>query len=66
MPTAMNGANETAVDAFLNNRLGFLDIADIIERTMDSYTVKYDYTVDDLVEADEWARDFAAGLIAAR
>ena len=66
MPTAMNGANETAVDAFLNNRLGFLDIADIIERTMDSYTVKYDYTVDDLVEADEWARNFAAGLIAAR
>ena len=66
MPTAMNGANETAVDAFLNNRLGFLDIADIIERTMDSYTVKYDYTVDDLVEADEWARYFAAGLIAAR
>ena len=63
MPAAMNGANETAVEAFLNDKIGFLDIAYIIEKTMDAYTVKYDYWVEDLVEADKWEKDFSAALI---
>lgn len=63
MPTVMNGANETAVNAFLNDKIGFLDIADIIEKTMSAYTVKYNYTVDDLIDADSWAREFSASLI---
>ncbi len=63
LPTVMNGANEIAVSAFLENKIGFLDIADIIEKTMDSYTVKYDYTVEDLVDADKWARKFSDNLI---
>lgn len=63
MPTVMNGANEMAVAAFLENKIGFLDIADIIEKTMMSYNVKYDYTVEDLVEADKWARNFSNNLI---
>lgn len=63
MPTVMNGANEMAVAAFLENKIGFLDIADIIEKTMMSYNVKYDYAVEDLVEADKWARDFSNNLI---
>lgn len=63
MPTVMNGANEIAVAAFLKDEIGFLDIADIIEKTMESYTVKYDYSVEDLVAADKWAKDFSSGLI---
>lgn len=63
MPTVMNGANETTVNAFLNDKIGFLDIADIIEKTMSAYTVKYNYTVDDLIDADSWAREFSASLI---
>lgn len=63
MPTVMNGANEMAVAAFLENKIGFLNIADIIEKTMMSYNVKYDYTVEDLVEADKWARNFSNNLI---
>ena len=63
MPTVMNGANEMAVAAFLENKVGFLDIADIIEKTMMSYNVKYDYAVEDLVEADKWARNFSNNLI---
>ena len=63
MPTVMNGANEMAVAAFLENKIGFLDIADIIEKTMMSYNVKYDYAVEDLVEADKWARNFSNNLI---
>ena len=63
MPAVMNGANETAVSAFLDDKIGFLAIADIIEKTMDSYTVKYDYSVEDLVEADRWAKDYSSALI---
>lgn len=63
MPTVMNGANETAVNAFLDDKIGFLDIADIIEKTMSAYNVKYNYTVDDLIDADNWAREFSASLI---
>ena len=63
MPAVMNGANEIAVSAFLDDKIGFLDIADIIEKTMDSYTVKYDYSVEDLVDADRWAKDYSNALI---
>lgn len=63
MPTVMNGANEIAVQAFLDGKTSFLSIADIIEKTMASYTVKYNYSVEDLVEADKWARDFSERLI---
>lgn len=63
MPTVMNGANEIAVQAFLDGKTSFLSIADIIEKTMDSYTVKYNYSVEDLVEADKWAREFSSNLI---
>lgn len=66
MPAVMNGANESAVNAFLDDKIGFLEIADIIENTMNSYNVKYDYSVEDLVEADKWARDFADSLIKAK
>ncbi len=63
MPTVMNGANEIAVQAFLDGKTSFLSIADIIEKTMASYTVKYNYSVEDLVEADKWARAFSFRLI---
>ena len=63
MPAVMNGANEIAVSAFLDDKIGFLAIADIIEKTLDSYTVKYDYSVEDLVEADKWAKDYSSALI---
>ena len=63
MPLVMNSANEIAVEAFLENKIGFLDIPNIIEQTMDSYTVKYDSTIDDIVHEDMWARNFAGALI---
>ncbi|GFI60866.1 1-deoxy-D-xylulose 5-phosphate reductoisomerase [Clostridiales bacterium] len=63
MPAVMNSANEVAVNAFLENKIGFLDIANIIEKTMKAYNVKYHYTIDDLIEADKWARAFSNSLI---
>lgn len=63
LPAVMNGANEIAVQAFLDGKISFLSIADIIEKTMDTYTVKYNYSVGDLIEADQWARDLSFRLI---
>lgn len=58
MPAVLNGANEIAVDLFLKGNISFLDIPRLIEKTMNAYTVKYKYDLDDLLEADQWARTY--------
>ena len=59
MPAVLNSANEVAVSKFINKKIGFLDIPLLIEKTMNAYTVKKDYTLEDLLAADRWARNFA-------
>lgn len=59
MPAVLNGANEIAVARFLDGKIGFLDIPVLIEKTMQAYTVKQTYTLEDLLQADAWARAFA-------
>ena len=63
LPAVLNGANEVAVARFLKGDIGFLDIPELIEQTMDAYTVKYDYTLEDLLDADAWAKDYAAKVV---
>jgi 1-deoxy-D-xylulose-5-phosphate reductoisomerase len=58
MPAVLNSANEAAVELFLNRKIEFLDIAKLIELTMNAYTVKYDYILEDLVQSDIWSRAF--------
>jgi 1-deoxy-D-xylulose-5-phosphate reductoisomerase len=65
MPTTMNAANETAVEAFLNGGIRFTDIAEIIRSTMDVHTTKEIETVEDALEADRWAREKAESLVVA-
>lgn len=62
MPAVLNGANEVAVARFLNGEISFLQIPMLIESVMDAYTVKYEYTLEDLLEADAWAKAFAAKI----
>ena len=62
MPAVLNGANEIAVARFLKGELAFLPIPSLIERTMDAYTVKYKYTLEDLLEADAWASAYAQSV----
>ena len=63
LPAVLNGANEVAVARFLKGNIGFLDIPELIEQTMDAYTVKQEYTLEDLLEADAWAKDYAAKAV---
>lgn len=59
MPAVLNASNEIAVAKFLQGEIGFLDIPTLIEKTMQAYTVKQQYTLEDLLNADTWARGFA-------
>jgi 1-deoxy-D-xylulose-5-phosphate reductoisomerase len=63
MPTVLNAANEIAVEQFLKKNISFLQIAELIEKTMNAYTVKYQYDIKDLLNADKWARDFAKAIV---
>lgn len=62
-PCVLNAANEIAVYAFLKNRIGFLDMTDLIERTLEKIEFIAHPTLDDYYETDGAARDFAASLI---
>ena len=59
----LNAANEVAVDAFLNDRLVFLAIPDIIERVMDEATFIKNPTYEDYVASDHEARILAGNMI---
>ncbi|MFH1830808.1 MAG: 1-deoxy-D-xylulose-5-phosphate reductoisomerase [Pseudomonadota bacterium] len=63
MPAVLNAANEIAVAAFLNRKLGFTRIAEVVENTMLAHSVKPIETVDEILEIDAWAREFARSQI---
>ena len=63
LPCVMNAANEIAVYAFLRNRIGFLDITEMIEQTMNKITFIEQPTLNEYFESDAEARNFAASLI---
>jgi 1-deoxy-D-xylulose-5-phosphate reductoisomerase len=62
-PAVLNAADETAVEAFLQGRLGFTTIATVLERSLEEVPWRPLETVDDALAADQEARAFAAGLI---
>ena len=63
LPCVMNAANEIAVYAFLRNRINFLDMTDVIEKTMQNISFIEKPTLEEYFESDGEARNFAADLI---
>ncbi|HXD76420.1 MAG TPA: 1-deoxy-D-xylulose-5-phosphate reductoisomerase [Puia sp.] len=63
LPCILNAANEIAVFAFLRNRIGFLDMTDLVERTMQEMPFIERPTLEEYFESDGEARNFAASLI---
>ena len=59
MPAVLNGANEIAVESFLKGNIGFLDIPDLIEKTMASHKSHPIDSIKTVMEVDRWARDMA-------
>jgi 1-deoxy-D-xylulose-5-phosphate reductoisomerase len=61
-PTVLNAANETAVHAFLDGHIGFLDIVETVERTIEAIPEGELESLDDVYNFDTTAREIAAGL----
>ncbi|MEO5753251.1 MAG: 1-deoxy-D-xylulose-5-phosphate reductoisomerase [Chthoniobacterales bacterium] len=64
LPAVMNAANEVAVSAFLDRRIGFPQIWQLVEQIMNRHASVANPTLDVILEADRWARDEAAGRAA--
>lgn len=64
-PTILNAANEVAVAAFIAGRIGFLDIARVVESVLGSCAILPLASLDEVVEQDRMARAAAAGRVAA-
>lgn len=63
MPCILNAANEIAVFAFLRNRIGFLDMTEMVEQTMAKVHFIEQPTLQEYFDTDAEARDFAASLV---
>lgn len=60
LPAVLNAANEVAVEAFVNRRINFPQITETVRRTMDAHQVVTHPTLDQILQADSWARQEAA------
>jgi len=63
MPCALNAANEVVVDAFLREKIGFLQMSDIIEKLMQKAHFIENPTLEDYIETDKIAREVTQSLI---
>ncbi|HEX7863109.1 MAG TPA: 1-deoxy-D-xylulose-5-phosphate reductoisomerase [Verrucomicrobiae bacterium] len=63
LPAVLNAANEVAVDAFCNQQISFTGITATVAKTMEQHTLVPHPTLEQILEADAWARS-AAGRIA--
>ena len=66
MPAVLNGANEIAVASFLEGKIGFLDIPDLIEKVMGAHRPYPIDNIETVMEVDTWARDTALTMLNAK
>lgn len=59
MPAVLNAADEVAVHMFLKERIGFLDIPELIDRVMSQHVCHPINNIQDVIDADRWARKMA-------
>ena len=59
LPAVLNAANEVVVEAFLSGDIGFLQIPEIIRNVMSAHTPETDPTLQQILDADQWARSEA-------
>jgi 1-deoxy-D-xylulose-5-phosphate reductoisomerase len=62
-PCVMNAANEIAVYAFLKNMIGFLEMTELIEKTIQQVPFIASPSLEDYFESDAHARNFAASTL---
>ncbi len=63
LPAVLNASNEEAVGAFLNNRISFSSISAVIQKTMGAHNPKKADNIDEILLADQWAREETARVV---
>jgi 1-deoxy-D-xylulose-5-phosphate reductoisomerase len=63
MPAVLNGANEIGVNAFLEGKIGFLEIPQLIEKTMEKHEIFPLNSIEQAIEADQWAKSRAKEIL---
>lgn len=63
MPAVLNAANEEAVNLFLNNKIGFLEIPNLIKQAMENHEVIYDLSVDEIIKIEKDVKNYVNTLI---
>ena len=58
LPTVFNAANELAVSLFLDKKIGYLTITDLIQGAMEAHKVKEDPDVETILEAEREAYEY--------
>lgn len=60
MPTILNGANEAAVELFLNKKIKFLQISDIIEKSMEVFNneIEKELTLENIIDLDKRVKQY--------
>ncbi len=61
-PTVLCAADEVAVELFLNHRIGFTDIAKIVQETLEQHRNIAQPSLEEILAADDWARECATSL----
>ncbi|RLA78388.1 MAG: 1-deoxy-D-xylulose-5-phosphate reductoisomerase, partial [Deltaproteobacteria bacterium] len=59
LPAVLNAADEVAVKGFLQGRIGFDKITEVVERVMERHHNTPLRTLQDVIAADRWAREEA-------
>jgi 1-deoxy-D-xylulose-5-phosphate reductoisomerase len=60
LPAVLNAANEIAVEAFVNRKINFPQITELVRRMMDAHKTVSHPSLEQILEADNWARKAAA------
>ncbi len=66
MPAVLNAANEVAVNAFLEGSIKFTDLPLLIRQVMNEHEVKPVQTIEDVLKADQWARERTKSILQGR
>jgi len=66
MPTILNAANEVSVNAFLEGAIKFTGVPILLQKVMAEHEVKTVRTIEDILRADQWARERSRSIIEGR
>lgn len=66
MPAVLNAANEIAVNAFLEGKIKFTELPILIKTVMEEHVITPVSTIDDVLKADQWAREKSKALLERR